>query len=512
MPDTQMLMGIDIGTSGSKGVIVTLDGDIIAEHSTAHGLDIPHPGWAEHDADAVWWHDFCLISRALLKKAGLQTGQLAGVGCSAIAPTMLPLDEQGRPLRPAILYGIDTRASAEIEELTQAFGEQSIYDRTGQFLTSQSVGPKVLWYQRNEPHLYQRTRKVVTAATYLVYRLTGRFVVDNYVAPYFTPFFDVEKLAWDAKFTEPICPLDWLPDNLWATEAAGVVTEQAAEETGLPVGTPVAVGTADAAAEAISAGAIDPGDLMVMYGTTMFLIQALDVYRRHPSLWASVYCIPGQAALAAGLSTTGALLRWFRDEFGHVEREVEQKLGISAYKLLSDQAAQVAAGSNGLVTLPYFSGERTPINDPRARGLVMGLTLTHGRAHIYRSCLEGIAYGLRHNIETMAEVGAMPRRVVAVGGGVQDPVWLQICSDVTGLAQGVPQRIVGAAYGDAYLAGYAAGLFRDSQPLREHWVKIGRAIEPNPRVKPTYDELYEIYRGLYRQNRETMHHLARHFR
>ncbi len=151
----------------------------------------------------------------------------------------------------------------------------------------------------------------------------------------------------------------------------------------------------------------------------MFLIQALDTYRRHPRLWASVYCVPGRAALAAGMSTSGALLHWFRDEFGQVEREVEEKSGISAYRLLGDLAAQVPPGSNGLITLPYFSGERTPINDPHARGLIMGLTLTHGRAHIYRSCLEGIAYGLRHNIETMAEVGAMPKRLVAVGAALK---------------------------------------------------------------------------------------------
>jgi xylulokinase len=508
MTSDRVLMGIDIGTSASKGVIVTLDGTVIAEHTTPHGFDIPHPGWAEHDADAVWWHDFCLIARALLDKAPVHPNQIAGVGCSAIAPTMLPLDEHYRPLRPAILYGIDTRASAEIEELTQTLGEQRIYDRTGQFLTSQSVGPKVLWFKRNEPELYRRTRKIVTASTYLVYRLTGRFVVDNYVAPYFTPFFDVNKLCWDAELVEPICPMDWLPETLWATEAAGLVTAQASAETGIPVATPVATGTADAAAEAISAGAIDPGDLMVMYGTTMFLIQALDTYRRHPGLWASVYCIPGQAALAAGMSTSGALLRWFRDEFGQEERDVEQRLGINAYQQLGDQAAAVPPGSNGLITLPYFSGERTPINDPTARGMIVGLTLTHGRGHIYRSCLEGIAYGLRHNIETMASIGAKPRRLVAVGGGLKEPLWLQICSDVTGMVQEIPEKIVGAAYGDAYLAGYAAGLFADSRPLKERWVKIVKTVEPTRHNKSIYDELYEIYHRLYRNTREEMHRLA----
>jgi xylulokinase len=511
MNDNRVLMGIDIGTSGSKGVMVTLAGEVIAEHSTPHGFEIPHPGWAEHDADAVWWHDFCLISRALLQKAAIQPGQLAGVGCSAIAPTMLPLDNHYHPLRPSILYGIDTRASAEIDELSATLGAEAVYEQTGQYLSAQSVGPKVLWYKRNEPELYRHTHKIVTATTYLVYRLTGRFVVDNYVAPYFTPFFNVERLAWDPAFVEPICPLEWLPETLWATQAAGVVTPQAAEETGIPAGTPVAVGTADAASEAISAGAIDPGDLMVMYGTTMFLIQALDTYRRHPSLWASVYCVPGQAALAGGMSTSGALLHWFIDEFGQAEQEAERKSGVSAYRLLGDQAEQIPAGSGGLIMLPYLSGERTPINDPHARGLMMGLTLTHTRAHIYRSCLEGIAYGLRHNIETMAEVGAMPKRLVAVGGGVKDPLWLQICSDVTGMPQDVPEQTVGAAYGDAYLAGYAAGVFSDSKPLRQTWVKIARTVEPNQATAPLYHELYRIYQNLYRNTREEMHYLAQKF-
>ena len=187
----------------------------------------------------------------------------------------------------------------------------------------------------------------MTAATYLVYRLTGRFVVDNYVAPYFTPFFNVERLAWDTEFVEPICPPEWLPETMWATEAAGVVTEQAAEETRIPAGTPVAVGTADAAAEAISAGAIDPGDLMIAYGTTMFLIQALDTHRRHPALWASVYCIPGQAALAADMSTSGALVKWFRDELGHPERVEEARTGVNAYTLLSQQAAAFQRAATG---------------------------------------------------------------------------------------------------------------------------------------------------------------------
>ena len=288
-------------------------------------------------------------------------------------------------------------------------------------------------------------------------------------APYFTPFFNVNDLAWDRESVEKICPIDWLAETLWSVDRAGAVTQQAHDETGIPTGTPVAVGTADAASEVIAAGAMDPGDLMVMYGTTMFLIQTTAEYRRHRDLWASVHMTPENAVLAAGMSTSGALLRWFRDEFGQPELDIEARTGANAFQLLGKNASKIRAGSDGLITLPYLSGERTPINDVNARGVIFGLTLTHGRSHIYRSCLEGIAYGLRHNIEAMGEVDATPMRLVAIGGGAQDELWLQICSDVTGLRQDVPKKTIGAAYGDAYLAGYAAGIFTDSKPLRNQW-------------------------------------------
>lgn len=194
--DDRLLLGIDIGTSSSKGVLVDLTGRILAQHAVTHSFDMPRPGWAEHDADAVWWGEFCQISRALISSAAIDPRRIAGVACSAIAPTMLPLDENYRPLRPAVLYGIDTRAGEEIAELNAALGADAIFARTGHSLSAQSVGPKVLWYRKHQPDLFRRTRKIVSAATYLVFRLTGRFALDYYVAPYFTPFFDVREMAW----------------------------------------------------------------------------------------------------------------------------------------------------------------------------------------------------------------------------------------------------------------------------------------------------------------------------
>ncbi len=509
MKDDRLLLGIDIGTSSSKGVLVDLDGQGLAERAAPHGFDIPQPGWAEQDADAVWWRDFCTISRALIEAAHIDPARIAGVAVSAIAPTMLPLDENYKPLRPAILYGIDTRAGQEIDDLTVELGEDEIFARAGQTLSAQSVGPKVLWYRRHQPELFERTRKIVTASTYLVYRLTGRFVVDNYVAPYFTPFFDVRELAWHKDWVERVCPLEWLPETLWSGEQAGAITADAAEETGIPAGTPVAAGTADALAEAIAAGATKTGDLMVMYGTTLFLIQTTEVYRPHRDLWASVGIVPDSAILAAGLSTSGALLTWFRDELAHAERQRAEAEDVNAFALLSEIASRVDAGSDGLIALPYFSGERTPINDVHAKGMLFGLSLSHSRAHLYRSLLESIGYGLRHNIEAMAEVDAHPQRLVAIGGGVQDPLWLQICSDVAGLPQDVPRQTTGAAYGDAYLAGMAAGIFDDFAPLHDAWVRIDRRIQPNAGGKAIYDDLYPIYRDLYRDNRRNMRRLSR---
>ena len=508
MKDDRLLLGIDIGTSSSKGALVSLEGQVLATRATPHGFDIPQPGWAEQDADAVWWRDFCTISRALIEDTGIDPARIAGVAASAIAPTMLPLDENCQPLRPAILYGIDTRAGQEIEDLTAELGADEIFSCTGQALSAQSVGPKVLWYRRRQPELFARTRKIVTASTYLVYRLTGRFVVDNYVAPYFAPFFDARELSWRKDWVERICPLEWLPETLWSGEQAGAVTAKAAAETGIPAGTPVATGSADALAEAIAAGATQVGDLMVMYGSTLFLIQTTAAYRPHRDLWASVGIAPGSAILAAGLSTSGALLNWFRDELALAERQRAEAKGLAAFALLSQSASRIETGSAGLVSLPYFSGERSPINDVHAKGMIFGLSLSHSRAHLYRSLLEGIGYGLRHNIEAMAEVEAHPRRLVAIGGGVQDPLWLQICSDITGLPQDLPRQTIGAAYGDAYLAGMAARIFEDFAPLRDAWVRIDRRVTPNPATKAIYDDLYAIYRDLYRDNRHNMRRLS----
>lgn len=503
-----LLLGIDIGTYSAKGVLCTPEGEVVASHVVEHDLSLPRPGWAEQDADSVWWAGLIEICRAIIG-GEYHAEDIGGLAVSAIGPCMLPVDQEGRPLRPGVLYGIDTRAHAEIEWLNEQFGAEALFGLGGMALTSQAVGPKILWLKRNEPEIFEKTHKFLTASSYLIHRLTGEYVIDRHTGAHFNPLIDIETLEWDGRFADPIVEPEKLPNLHWSTEVVGQVGQAAAEETGLAVGTPVTAGTVDAAAEALSVGVVKPGDLMVMYGTTMFFILVTDRPVPDQRVWATGFVLPGTYDIAGGMATTGALTRWFRDEFGAEERTAEANGGPNAYAALASLAEKVDAGSDGLICLPYFAGERTPIHDPDARGVFAGLTLSHTRGHLYRAILEGTAYGVRHNIETLHEIGAPPGRVVAVGGGANARLWLQIVSDVCGEPQIVPERTVGASYGDAFLAGLATGIIPDLGVLSSQWVKVAETIEPDGQTRERYDDYYRVYRRLYEHARDDLHELAR---
>nr|MDQ2714653.1 FGGY-family carbohydrate kinase [Chloroflexota bacterium] len=284
-----------------------------------------------------------------------------------------------------------------------------------------------------------------------------------------------------------------LPRLLWPTEVAGTITVAAAGATGLPVGTPVAAGTIDAWSEALSAGVRNAGDLMLMYGTTMFMVQVQHVALVHPKLWSTAGVLPNTYTLAAGMATSGALTGWFRHMVGDLP-----------YATLLQEAAEVAAGADGLVILPYFAGERTPLFDPRARGVICGLTLRHGRGHLYRALLEATAYGVRHILEIMHASGGTNQRLVAVGGGTKGGLWTQIVSDVTGLPQELPNETIGACYGDALMAAIAVGLATpDAQ-----WNPIATIVEPRSDTCAIYHTLYDVYRQLYLATLTQVHQLA----
>ncbi|MDH3263647.1 MAG: FGGY-family carbohydrate kinase [Paracoccaceae bacterium] len=493
-----LTLGIDIGTFESKGVLVDGEGRVVAEARHPHELIVPRPGWAEHRADEDWWHDFVHITQALLAQSGVAPGEIAAVAASAIGPCMLPVDAAGRPLMNGVLYGVDTRAAAEIAELTAEIGADTILERCGNALTSQSVGPKILWLKRNRPEVFARTAKILTSTSYLTWRLTGEYVIDHYTAANFSPLYDIARQDWTEELAPGIVGLEKLPRLMWSTGIAGGVTAEAARETGLAEGTPVTCGTIDAAAEAVSVGVRGPGDMMLMYGSTVFIIALTPERVKDARLWTAPWLFEGSHAAMAGLATSGTLTHWFRDTFA---RELPRD---AAFATLAAEAEASPRGARGLICLPYFSGERTPIHDPLAKGAFFGLNLTHGRGDLYRAALEGIAMATAHIAETYREAGAALERVLAVGGGTKNDVWVQATSDLTGLPQIVCDKTIGASYGDAFLAAVAVGRAQPDDIAR--WNQPEREVAPE-KVE-AYARQYPLFRRLYEETRETAHALG----
>lgn len=493
-----LYLGVDIGTFETKGVLVDGAGNIVARAARAHRMLVPRPGWAEHRAEEDWWGDFVHVTRKLLAQSAVAPGAIRAIGCSAIGPCMLPVDASGAPLCNAVLYGVDGRASREVDELTGEIGAEVLLDRCGNALTSQSVGPKILWLKRNRPEIFAAAHRIVSSTPFLVHRLTGAWVIDHYTAANFSPLYLVDERAWSTELAGGIVATAKLPELAWTTDIAGEVSAGAAAETGLCPGTPVIVGTIDAAAEAISVGVTEPGDMMVMYGSTVFVILLTGERVRDPRLWYAPWLFDGRHASMSGLATSGTLTHWFRDQFA---RELDPA---TAFAELAAEAEQSPPGANGLVLLPYFSGERTPIHDPHASGVLFGLNLTHSRGDIYRALLEGIACATNHIVETYTQAGQRPERVRAVGGGMKNRVWAQATSDISGLAQTVCSHTIGASYGDAFLAALGVGDAAIGDIAR--WNPAGETIEPAP--SEVTRRQYRVYREIYQRNADLMHELG----
>ncbi len=489
-------IGVDIGTFETKGVLVDGDGEIVATAARAHEMLVPRPGWAEHRPHEDWWGDFVHVTRSILAESRIDPKAVCAVACSAIGPCMLPVDADGNALMNGVLYGVDNRAAAEVDELTDKIGEATLVERCGNALTSQSVGPKILWLKRNHPDIFAKTAKVLTSTSFLVRKLTGEWVMDHYTAANFSPLYLLEEMGWSTALSDEIVGADLLPDLSWSTRIVGEVTPAAAEETGLAPGTPVLAGTIDAAAEAVSVGVMGDRDMMMMYGSTIFIVMPTGERVADPRLWYAPWLFEGRHTSMAGLATSGTLTHWFRDRFGQELTREE------AFGKLAAEAAGSPPGANGLIMLPYFSGERTPIHDPNAKGVLFGLHLGHERGDIYRAMLEGIALGTGHVIETYRETGNPPARLYAVGGGTKNEVWLQATSDVTGIAQIVRKRTIGAAYGDAFLAAVATGAAKPDDI--EDWNPVDRVVEPIEANAAVYRDRYQTFRDLYEQTKSLM--------
>ena len=499
-------MGIDTGTNSSKGVLIDEECNIISEHSTEHVMTNPLPGHYEHDADKDWWGDFCSISNSLIEQSKVDPADIKAVGASALGADCLPVDEQCRPLRKAILYGIDARAIDEMKELTELYGDAQIKKWYGRPLCSSDVMPKILWIKNKEPEIYEKTSKFLTGSSFIAAKLTGNYVVDRFLGlASFNPLYCNDGRPNPAT-CKPICRPDQLAEVKEATDIAGYVTESAARETGLAIGTPVIVGTDDSGAEAISTGVVAPGKMMIQFGSSIYMILGTKGLVDDDRLWREEFIVPGLCDISAGTNAAGSLTKWYRDIIFPDAIEKERNGDSDAYQIMMDGIDQINPGSDGLITLPYFAGERTPINDPQARGMIFGLTLAHTRQHMYRSALESVGYSVNQQLKIMTSHDVPIDQIFAVGGGVKNDLWMQIVSDITGQELSTPSVTIGASFGDALMA--ALGIkwpgFEAFESLTK-FIKPGKTYKPNMENHAVYTKCQSIYDALYPATMELMH-------
>lgn len=504
------LLGVDIGTTTSKGALISVKRETVATFSVEHGVSRPNVGWSEHDAEKIWWREFCDICKTLLEKSGIHPGQIVAVGCSTLFPVLLPVDKKGNPLRPAILYE-DARAFKEIEILKNSLGDDYSARTSGNKFTTQTLAPKILWLKRNEPEVFNNTAMFHNASSYLVYRLTKNNIIDHGSASQGGLPYSTGTLDWDPGPCQEIeIKKSQLPGLLWGNEVAGHITKMAAHETGLTEGTPVAAGSGDFFAEMLGLGAQKKGRAVITYGSTFGLGVCTDKSAYNPDLVKTSFCLKNVYLLGGGMASGSFIIKWFKENLGRIESESEDRTGVNAYHLLDEGASEIPPGCEGLVALPYFNGERCPVQDPQAKGMIFGLTLRHTRKHIYRALLESIGFGIHHILDKLNESKVKIDEVRSVGGGAQSAIWPQIISDITQLEQGILKYSHGAPYGAAFLAGLSVEAFDQSGiSIDKEWNNTLKTVIPHVEHKAIYEKNYEIYLRLYQKTSQEMHMIDR---
>lgn len=481
---SRFVIGLDLGTSSAKGVLLDLAGRVVLTASRRYVTAHPAPGMAEHDPESTWWVPAVELLRELT--AGVQD-RVAGVCVSGLGPCVAVTDAAGTALRPAILYGVDTRSVRQIEEMRSKL---SASDRAASRLSTQSVGPKLRWIEENEPGVWDRARRVFTSHTYVSFRLTGAYTIDVPSASWWDPLVEADPVCWNAERLS-----DWFgglefPRIVEATSVVGVISELPAQQTGLRPGTPVYSGAIDYAAEVLGVGAVHPGQCVTIFGSTLSVNLVTAERVSIPGLQNSPGALPGSHYVGGVTATAGSLLDWMAGILGDPPRDA-----------LIEKASVVAPGSEGLVLLPYLSGERSPIDDPHARGLIAGLDLAHRPEHLFRAAHEAIGYSLRHLLDTMGPM--RPSALIAAGGGTANPLLMRVVADIAGVDLAVVDQRHCAAVGSAQLALFSFGGAPECRtPARSVTVR------PRPEAGPIYDELYSIYRELAQTSTGVMHRLS----
>jgi xylulokinase len=502
-------MGIDVGTTGTRAVIVRPDGHVVGAATGAHKpMRMERPGWAEQDPED-WWQAAVSATTGALGAAGIKGSDIAAVGLSGQMHGVVLLDKARAVLRPSLIW-CDQRSQPQCDWITSQVGSERLIQLVSNPALTGFSAPKLLWIRDHEPATFERAAQFLLPKDFVRFRLTGEFATDVSDASG-TLLFDVAHRQWSREILEAL-RIDeaLLPRAHESPEVTGKITREAALLTGLAAGTPVVGGAGDQAASAVGNGIVLPGLTSATLGTSGVIFAYTEIPRLDPLGRIHTFChaVPGKWHVMGVTQGAGLSLRWFRDFFGGIEAWYAAQIGVDPYELLIKEAERIPPGSGGLLFLPYLMGERTPHLDPQARGMWFGLTAAHTRGHMIRSILEGVAFSLRDSIEIFKELEIPVEEIRLSGGGSQNFTWREIQADIYGKEVATLRTSEGSAFGAALLAGVGAGIYSSVQDAARQAVQVREGMSPRPANVAVYNQFYQVYRNLYPAVKGLAHELA----
>jgi xylulokinase len=494
-----LLLGVDVSTTGSKALLIDEQGTVIAAAVNEHSISTPKPLWSEQDP-VEWWEASSKSIRQALELAGANGGDIKAVGLTGQMHGLVMMGEYNTVLRPAILWN-DQRTAEECEEITQLLGFDKLLELTGNKALTGFTAPKILWVRKNEPEVYAKTKHILLPKDYVRFQLTGEFAVDKADGAGMI-LFDLKKRDWSTEILNTLqIPREWLPKTFEGPEITGTITANAAAITGLKAGTPVVAGGGDQAAQAVGVGAVTPGIVALTLGTSgvVFATTSSPLIEPQGLLHSFCHSVPNTWHFMGVMLSAAGSLRWYRDTLAQ---------GMSYDDLLAP-TADIPVGCEGLLFLPYLTGERTPHPDPLARGAFVGLTIRHSKAHLTRSVIEGVSFGLRDSMELIKGAGLGQIRQVRVsGGGGRSQLWRQMLSDVLDSELVTVNTTEGAAFGAALLAGVGSGVWKTVEESCNATIKTLESTTPAKYSVAEYEKYYRIYTALYPALKPTFDNLG----